>query len=132
MIFAFVSIPSTKMQCLQIPYHGRARAKKPQNLIAEHWTIHPEHEGDEARPADNSPYSKRGWESFYSEHGVFRFGETDFIINETFDHCSSTLESSFGCAFRKPVHRLHPCWEKDFKVDKFEVFMVDVSQGGYM
>ena len=86
----------------------------------------------EARMLENCPYSKRGWESFYSEHGVFRFGETDFVINESFDHCSSCLESSFGCAFRKPVQP--DCvlaGRKDFKVDKFEVFLVnDASADG--
>jgi hypothetical protein len=101
-------------------------------LIEEHWTIHSDFEGDEARTMDDNPYSKRGWESFYSEHGVFRFGETDFVINNSFDHCSSSLESSFGCAFRKPVRP--DCvlaGRKDFKVDKFEVFLVgDSSLGG--
>jgi hypothetical protein len=124
---------------LKIPYHGRARVKKPQNLIEEHWMIHAEYEEQESHMREDNPYSKRGWESFYSEHGVFRFGETDFVINESFDHCSSCLESSFGCAFRKPVQPDGVlAGRKEFKVDKFEVFLVDdtsadggSSGGGY-
>lgn len=111
----------------QIPYIGRAKAKKPTHLIEQHWTYVDEM-NDVREVMPNCPYNKRGWESFYCEHSVIRFGETDFVINESFDQCSSHLESSFGCAFRKPCHPDNVlAGQKNFKIDKFEVFLVSSS-----
>ena len=120
---------------LQIPYVGREKVKKPTQLIEQNWTYFDEMGNGDSQIMPGCPYSKRGWESFYCEHGVIRFGQTDFVISDSFDQCSSRLESSFGCAFRKPVHPDSVlAGQKNFKIDKFELFLVSQSldaNGGY-
>ena len=70
------------------------------------------------------PYNKTGWESYYVDSKSFRFGKTDLAINGNLDNCSSTLESSFGCSFRRPVRSTILAGAEKFRINQMEVFYV--------
>ena len=115
-------LPSRSMT--QIPYIGRDRVKKPADAD-EKWAGHDEY-GDHTPGGDpENPYKRKGWESFYSRPGVLKFGDVDLVIQGTLDNCSSSLEHSYGCSFRKPVNPdTVLAGKKTFSIDELEVFFV--------
>lgn len=131
MCFRFASLKHVRFPSLaaslsveKIPYIGRVRVKIPADA-GEKWAGHDEY-GDHTPGGDpNNPYNRKGWESFYSEPGLIKFGDVDLVIQGTLDNCSSTLESSYGCSFRKPIDPSTVlAGRKTFSIDELEVFFV--------
>ena len=85
----------------------------------------------EWEPFTTNPYNTTGWESFFADVGVLRFGQTDLILNKNLDTCSSNLESSFGCSFRRPLRSTILAGSERFSIDQLEVFYVTKETGGY-
>ena len=116
----------------QIPYNGRVREKVPQEKTEQWGEVSTNYDGkEEWKSFRTNPYNTTGWESFYSNSGVMKFGKTDLIIQDSLDTCSSTLESSYGCAFRPPLRSNILAGAPTFRIDQMEVFLVQDGGGHY-
>jgi hypothetical protein len=114
---------------LKIPYNGRVREKVPQPEYKQWGNV--DEDTGEWEPFTTNPYNTTGWESFFADVGVLRFGQTDLILNKNLDTCSSNLESSFGCSFRRPLRSTILAGSERFSIDQLEVFYVTKETGGY-
>jgi len=112
---------------LKIPYNGRVREKKPTGELVNQWGQINEHTGV-FESFQGNPYKQQGWESFYSEPGILRFGKSDLVLSNDLDHCSSSLESSYGCSFRGALRTTVLAGANTFRIDDVEVFFVQHNQ----
>ena len=111
----------------KIPYNGRVREKKPTGELVNQWGQINEHTGV-FESFQGNPYKQQGWESFYSEPGILRFGKSDLVLSNDLDHCSSSLESSYGCSFRGALRTTVLAGANTFRIDDVEVFFVQHHQ----